>query len=1028
MPPARRSPAAASPPASRSAGRRRESAEVQAVRAHRFLFALLALVLSATPAAAQFGQNKITYETFDWKVYRSPHFDVHFYELTDAQLEEVVSEAESAYLDLSQRLDHEVRIRIPMILYRTHKEFQQTNISLQEIPEAVAAFTEPFQMRMVLPIDDPPDKRYKLIRHELVHVFEFDIFFGDSLRRTIRGRAPLWLMEGLASYLGDDEDSFDQMVIRDAVVNNLVPSIRELDVLSFLTYRYGHAIFDFIEKEFGPQGVRSFLFEFRKSLLSGNIEKPLRDAFDMSVEQFDRRFARYLRRRYLPVLTDKLSPDEYGKEVGLSKPGRFTFSPELSPSGDLIAALATPGLELDVVILSAKDGELIRNLTRGFTNKYDSIVTGVFEGKRDLAWSPDGSMLAFFVARENVHELRIYDPVSGRLLERITIDEIAAPRSPAFSPDGQWIAFSGNLGGYWDIFRVNIDSKEIENLTRDVHPDSNPSWTPDGKRILYNRRIGSFEKIFSVEVGAPEHKTQLTTGAASDIQPRLSQDGQWIYFSSDRGLYGVFNLHRLSTADGRIERLTDLAGGAFAPVELAPAGDGARQLVFSAFSGGTFRLYRMKLAGEAVEKAIAAGKAEPRTSPLAPSRRRSATEEREGGSAVSEPPQTGKEDEDLRPFVPPLRLRLDADKQEDYRLTWRLDQPDITLGVTDDGRLLSHVALQFSDLLGNQRIFIASNSVNQFSNTSVTYLNVTRRLDWGAQLADYRDFFLVSDSLGRSSLERSTRITQVSGFLRYPFNRHYRVEAQLGYAQQRYDLPLGFDVQTGELLFLRFSNDFPFGSLSLVGDTTRFRNFGPFHGHRFRLDLTGYKVVSGDLDGESVKEIRWDYRGYQHLTARSLVGVRFAGVLRDGRLANVSSLGGLNQLRGFRFREFFGENVVWANLELRFPLFDRIVWSFGLPTGPVRAAMFVDAGSAWYGDELLPDGSRGKIVYDPLLGAFRPYATRGPDGKLLDLHVSAGFDLSVPLLGLPMHWSFARIYDGDTLGPTRSDFYITFDW
>jgi hypothetical protein len=83
--------------------------------------------------------------------------------------------------------------------------------------EAVGAFAEPFQNRMVVPIDSPSDKRFALIRHELTHIFEFDIFYAGLLRRTLRAQPPLWLTEGLASYLGDDEDSFDQMIIRDAV-------------------------------------------------------------------------------------------------------------------------------------------------------------------------------------------------------------------------------------------------------------------------------------------------------------------------------------------------------------------------------------------------------------------------------------------------------------------------------------------------------------------------------------------------------------------------------------------------------------------------------------------------------------------------------------------------------------------------------------------------------------------------------------------------------------------------------------------
>jgi hypothetical protein len=59
----------------------------------------------------------------------------------------------------------------------------------------------------VIPIDQPADRFATTLRHELTHVFEFSIFYGASLRRTIRSSPPLWIMEGLASYLGNDEST-----------------------------------------------------------------------------------------------------------------------------------------------------------------------------------------------------------------------------------------------------------------------------------------------------------------------------------------------------------------------------------------------------------------------------------------------------------------------------------------------------------------------------------------------------------------------------------------------------------------------------------------------------------------------------------------------------------------------------------------------------------------------------------------------------------------------------------------------------
>ena len=102
------------------------------------LLTLAALVLLALPgqATAQSSQPKVTYKRFDWKVYKSPHFDIYYYTEEEAFLEQMVSFAESAYLKLSEDLDHQLSHRVPLIYYKTHPEFEQTNIILQEIPGA----------------------------------------------------------------------------------------------------------------------------------------------------------------------------------------------------------------------------------------------------------------------------------------------------------------------------------------------------------------------------------------------------------------------------------------------------------------------------------------------------------------------------------------------------------------------------------------------------------------------------------------------------------------------------------------------------------------------------------------------------------------------------------------------------------------------------------------------------------------------------------------------------------------------------
>ena len=969
-------------------------------------------VLAGSSALAQFGQNKIAYDRFDWKVYASPHFDLHYYGETDKFLDDIVSYTESAYLRISKDLDHELRYRVPIILYQTHADFEQTNVTLGEIPEAVGAFAEPIQNRMVLPVDLPPDKLYELIAHELVHIFQYSIFYEGYLGRALRSNVPTWLMEGMASYVAKDEDNLDRMVMRDAVVNNFLPPIQALDVLSFLTYRYGHAVFDFIEQEHGQEGFRNFIYEYRRVLLTNNVPKAIKEAFGYDVDEFNRRFNRYLRKKYFPVLLEKKSPDDYGRHIGVQREGTFTFSPTISPSGELIAALATPKMELDLVVLSAEDGTVVRNLTKGWTNRWQYLVAEAFSGKRDLSWSPTGDVLAAFVRKENRKPLFLFDALSGKVLKEFPLEEYAETSSPAFSPDGKRIAFEANLRGVVDIFELEVESGAIRNLTQDDFFDANPWWSTDGTSLLYNRRIGESWKIFSVDAADPSRKTQLTFGPSLDIQPSYSRDGKTIFFSSDRGGYGVFNIHALDVATAEIRQYTDVVGGCFSPVELAPRG-GEPVLAYSAYYEGTFRLYRMPL--------------------------------RQPEARIS-PADATPAAEDA-PFEPPLRLTADRGRIVPYKAKYDLEAPSIGVGITDDGTLLTNVAIGFSDLLGDHRIQVLAYSVSDYANFLVQYANMKHRLQWGATLYDYRDYYLALTSGGvdRQQVQRATGGSLEAS---WPFSRYYRVEGSVGLLDSSQDY-LSQDPVTGGLASQRVGDRFALLGTHLVGDTTRYQYFGPFQGKRFRVGAQYGAHLSGDVPGD-LMQYNLDFRAYKQVTRRSTLAWRLSGLYNAGDRETYYGFGGYNQLRGYDFRDFFGSRVLWSNLELRFPLIDELRFPFG-PIRGIRGFLFVDAGTAWLSDDLFfdPDAQVVRANFDGSRFTAVPFEMWDSENdRLQDLRGSYGVGFQFFFLGgLQFNWawshsmSYTTFADSDPsvgivqlqkvkadTGGWRQDFYIVFDW
>src|SRR5574339_750001 len=399
------------------------------------LLSFVGLAVLPFEAAAQtgyipyYGKNKIRYDNFRWHIYTTDHFEVYYYPEIEQHLERVVSYAESAYQQVSSDLKHDLAFKVPLMLYKTQSEFQQQNIEPTELPEGVLAFAEPYRDRMVLPIDEPSDALYRLITHELTHIFEFDIIPRSLLRRGL----PLWVDEGLADYMTSYWNSFDLMTVRDAAIADIIPSMSETEMQAFvsgrLPYNLGHAALEFIESRWGKEGLRQFLFALRKNVIGGG-ESAYEEAFRLKPEEFDEQFEKYLKDRFKPF-RDKERPADYGRDLAPKRdktPYVSVVSIEPSPSGDLLAVAAgnRKDQELDIILMSTKDGKVISNLTGGFNKDrgFEYIATpGGFRNNAVswMSWSPNGDRIAYFARTEKMKTLILQNVVTRDIDKRIEL-------------------------------------------------------------------------------------------------------------------------------------------------------------------------------------------------------------------------------------------------------------------------------------------------------------------------------------------------------------------------------------------------------------------------------------------------------------------------------------------------------------------------------------------------------------------------------------------------------------------------------
>ncbi|MEW6320559.1 MAG: hypothetical protein AB1635_05675 [Acidobacteriota bacterium] len=992
------------------------------------VLAAFALIASAGLGAAQtqfvpyYGKNQIRYDRFEWQIYTTEHFEIYYYPEIEPHLERLAGYAESAYQHVSSELKHDLAFKVPLILFSTSSEFFQQNVIPGAAQEGVGAFAEPSRNRILMPLDEPSDLLYRLVVHELTHVFQFDIIPTGLIRRNM----PLWVSEGMADYMTGIWRPLDLMTVRDAAVADIVPKMSELEGYGNfsnprLIYNLGHAAFEFIESRWGKEGVRQYIFALRKSVIGGG-DDAYQEAFQMDPEEWDQQFDRYVKERFKPF-RDKERPGDYGRDLA-PNPERSRFanvlSIEPSPSGDLLAAMTANrrDRELDIVLISTRDGQIIRNLTSGFDQdlgfEYIATPGGRWNSVPWMSWSPTGDRLAYFVRTEKDRSLVVQNVLSRKVEQRIPV-RVDSPESPDFSPDGRSILFSAMENGVADIFSLALDSGTVTNLTRDALADYAPTWAPDGKYIVFVTRVSGNEKLFRMDPDG-SNRRQLTFGTHDDSGAQFLDDDTLIFSSTatdpaqpidpDVARNGnIYNLWTLSLKSGELRQFTDALGGNLSAVVLRE-GSKEPRVAFVTYNKGEYGLHTLE-----------------RRDPI-------------GTAASADFGAPGP----VIDFQPPMTHTLVADNKKrkgKFEKMFLEGRPPVNVGVTSGGDFFGGTAIAFTDVLGDQQFTLYAASVSQYRTLSFSWLNLERRFQWALQGYSQTQFFYgqlegifydpaFSGFIDRDLAVATRTIRGGTAFGIYPFNRYRRIEVFGGVTQytERFDDPglEEFSRQFQEQNFGRalFNNGtmIPLG-VAFVQETTVFREFGPLAGSTMRL---AYEVAPGLGDKTlSRQTVDVDARKYFRLGGSGLLALRARGFSSWGDNPDFTYFGGNSEMRGYDYLSFVGQDAFFLNAELRFPLIEAMLTPIGV-LGGIRGTLFANVGGAtWEGQpfklyrsdatvETPIVGSQ--IVGNQLLPVFGQ--PRIVDGfRLVDGRASYGISLQTFALGFPIHfdWSWRTLFN-----------------
>jgi len=907
----------------------------------RKLILLLSVITIPILAEAQyFGKNKPRYKSFDFKVKETPHFDIYYYMRNKETIDWLAQESEQWYDFISDMLYHEIPFHNPVLFYNNHADFQQTNAISGGIGVGTGGVTEGFKNRVIMPLTFTNQQTHQVLGHELVHAFQFNMIIdGENTNIRSLSNLPLWMIEGMAEYLSLGRvDAFTAMWMRNAILNDDVPSFKEMYHPKYFPYRYGQTAWSFLAGKFGDQIIRPL---FQNTAVHG-----LRIAIDtvlhIKMSDLSDEWEQALKDNFEPYLRDK-KESKFGKEI-LSKEnsGNINVSPSISPNGKYLVFLSEKDLfSTDLFLAEARTGKIIKKLS-SLVKDGDLDAYNFLESSG--TWSPDSKKFAFIAFSKGVNKLIIKNVENSKTVQTIEIPKLPAFSTPVWSPDGKEIVVTGSANGQTDLFAYNLKRKKVRRLTDDFYSEIQPDFSKDGSKLIFSYDKRSFDEgrtngqwtfdlaIMDYESG--EIKVLDLFKGANNINPNFDHEGN-IYFMSDRD--GFRNLYKYDLAQDEVLQMTDYLTGISGISRLSPmisSSEKVDRVLFSHYYGKGYSIVSAKstqLLNKVVDR-----------------------KEVDFSAATLPNPTSGK-----REFVTEYHESIDeidyvsteSFRNKKYESKFELDYIGGGGGIGVSNSLYgSYTGLQggidllFGDMLGNNQLFaqVALNGTVYDFGGQVNYINKKNPIAWGfgvshvpqitggrsplriTQLTD-RDGNVVTDGEGNPILAIVDELNlirifnqSVGGFAQLPFSTKLRLEAgaSIGYQTFRWDRTQNFFTIDGFLFIdqrkekldtpdeLTFNQFFTIkkgltgsANIALVGDNSNFGLTAPLNGYRYRLSAE-YSYGVNQYYG-----LLADYRKYIRLSPIT-VAFRGLGYLRFEK--DISSIypfyvGNMGFVRGYDF-------------------------------------------------------------------------------------------------------------------------------
>lgn len=522
----------------------------------------------------QFGKNRVQFRTFEWQYLPVEDAEVYYYQGGKSYAARITAHIADWIDDVEALYDRKIDGAVQVLVFNKQAEFRQSNIgNNDENAENIGGTAVLVGSKIFVYADGEWAHTEQQIKQSLSALVFNQMLYGgnwqESLRSSTTGLTlPAWFTEGLHAYVALPWCAEIASQIHDAArCKDILEAHRaEYDRASVV----GHGVWKYIADVFGEGAIANTLYMVR---VSNSLEKGLQYATGMTLSQLLEEASRYHVEAagsspLLPPLATRKDMRKARKLTGdVTIPVRdeteiraFTVHPD----GEHVAWAVDERGQIQVWY-GNRTTETYRKIgTHG--HKIDRIQDRRLPA---MAWHPNGNILTYALELGSRNLLYSVDLTTFESTEKevFRIDKVLAM---AYAPDGMSMIWSGVRDGQSDLYRYQVLGNNHTALWSDAFDDLDPVFSDDGQTIFFssNRPNTNLDQpfvlgqplrrdhdLFALAWGAeiPELIHWVETADRDERMPQVQPEGHITYLTEH--------------LDGRQERWTSWRDSAVAYID-----------------------------------------------------------------------------------------------------------------------------------------------------------------------------------------------------------------------------------------------------------------------------------------------------------------------------------------------------------------------------------------------------------------------------------------------------------------------------